>query len=172
MLDDHPILKDRLQACATFSGIAIAGVAGFELVISGGFDFLTPGREVREVAPSAYVTVYRQPWSPEARVIPLASREPLFAGEIETPSDRLAGGYDDATAPDGAYPESDDRQLYADIEALYAGEIAPAMGAAAYEPVQYNDAQFYRTALDADPYVAAAEADVAAEDVESKPKDW
>jgi hypothetical protein len=167
MLDAHPILKDRLHAAATFSGIAIAAVAGFELVISGGFDFLTPGREVREVAPSSYVTVYREPWSSDARVTALSSSEPLFAGEIEYVSDRLVGGYDDDSAPDGAdysYPAPSEDELYRDIEALYAEEPAAEYpDQAEYEPVSYSE----------DPFVASAEAAYATpQSVESNPKEW
>jgi hypothetical protein len=166
MLDDHPVLKDRLHAMATFSGIAIAAVAGFDMVISGGFDFLTPGAEVREVAPSAYVTVYEQPWSPDARVIPLSSTEPLFAGEVQYTSDRLVGGYDDAATPDGVsygYPSED--EIYRNIEALYAQEPEPtSRGQAEYEPAAYSE----------DPYVvAAAEAAYAQpQRVESNTKEW
>jgi hypothetical protein len=153
MLEDRPILKDRLMACATFSGIAIAAVAGFDMVISGGFDFLTPGMEVREVAPSSYVTVQQVPWSPDARVIPLSSNEPFFAGEFLNidGTERLAGGYDDASAPDTAgvnYPMPSEDQVYREIEGLYAdtdfqnvdaeAEYIPA-GATEYEPADYAD---------------------------------
>jgi hypothetical protein len=167
MLDAHPVLKDRLYAAATFSGIAIAAVAGFDMVISGGFDFLTPGREVREVAPSAYVTVYREPWSPEARVVALSSNEPLFAGEVQYTSDRLVGGYDDAAAPDGAsysYPAPSEDELYRNIEALYAAQDAAVeqRGQVEYEPVSYSE----------DPYVASAEAAYAQpQSFESNPKE-
>jgi len=167
MLDDHPVLKDRLYAAATFSGIAIAAVAGFDMVISGGFDFVTPGREVREVAPSSYVMVHQQPWSPEARVIALSSNEPLFAGEVvevQYTNERLAGGADDASIQDRAgYPSAD--ELYRNIEALYAAD-EPAVEYAAsadYEPIAYSD----------DPYVAEAEAAYAqSQSVESNPKEW
>lgn len=120
MLENHPVLKDRLQATGVFSGIAIAAVAGFELIISGGFDFLMPGAEVREVAPSEYVTVMEVPWSPEGRVIPLSSNEPLFADDlIPASAEELAGGDNDARAPQGAYPERTQNDINADIAALY-----------------------------------------------------
>lgn len=142
MLDDHPVLKDRLTATAVFSGIAIAAVAGFELIITGGFDFLMPGAEVREVAPSAYVTVLEVPWSPEGRVIPLSSNEPLFAEDLVPASaEDLAGGYDDATAPQGVYPERTQEDIYADVAALYEDAAAePAhYGTSEYEPQMWAD---------------------------------
>jgi hypothetical protein len=130
MFEDRPVLKDRLKATATFSGIAIAAVAGFEMVISGGFDFLTPGSEIHRIAPSSYVAMERAPWSSDVRVIPLSSREPLFAGvvepvEVDRPSVPLAGGRRDASAPDRPAPALIEEDLYRQIEALYAEE-APA----------------------------------------------
>jgi hypothetical protein len=135
MLEDHPVLKDRLLATGVFSGIAIAAVAGFEMIISGGFDFLMPGAEVREVAPSAYVTVMEVPWSPQGRVIPLSSNEPLFAEDLAPASaEDLAGGHEDAAAPQGRYPERTQEDIYADVAALYED--------AAAEPAQYETAEY------------------------------
>lgn len=118
-LDQRAHFHDRLKALGAFSGIAIGAVAGFEMVIGGGFDFITPAPIVREVGPSRYVTVHQVPWSSEMQIIPLSSTEPLFAGGFIL-TDTLAGGYDDPVAPEGAYPEVDDDQLYARIGALYA----------------------------------------------------
>jgi hypothetical protein len=127
MLEDRPILKDRLAGAAVFGGIGIAAIAGFELVIGGGFDFLTPGREVREIAPSAYAIVHDDFWSSDARVVRLTSTEPLFAAEeVETAADQLAGGPDDETAPDGPrYPETTEADIYRDIQALYEHQDYP-----------------------------------------------
>lgn len=157
-LDRRAKLHDRLKALGAFTGIAIGAVAGFEMVIGGGFDSITPPTEVREVAPSRYVAVQHVPWSSELRVIPLSSTEPLFAGEltqVETASDRLAGGYDDPAAPDMAFPQIDEDELYREIAALYEN-TGPTYADA---PITYQDAP----AIDeprADPY-AEAEAMVA-----------
>jgi hypothetical protein len=126
MLDDRPILKDRLMALGTFSGIAVAAVAGFEMVIGGGMDFLMPGQEIRAVAPSSYVRVVDEPWSAEpTRLVPLSSNEYMFAGNAAPfPEERLAGGWDDADAPQGSYPAVSEDELYANIEALYARQDA------------------------------------------------
>lgn len=143
----NPVLKDRLLALGTFSGIAIAAVAGVEMVIGGGFDFLLPGEEIREVAPSAYVQVVDDPWADHTRLVPLASNEYLFAGETQPISDdRLAGASDDADAPQGSYPASDE-ELYANIEALYARQDARTteVSHVAYEPQPIDQAD--------DPYV-------------------
>lgn len=123
MLENNPILKDRLQALGVFSGIAIAAVSGFELVIGGGLDFITPGQEIRQVAPSSYVQVMDGTWWADANVVPLSSNEPMFAGDSYAPvtEEELAGGYDDRAAPDGGYPEERTfEDIEADIAALYA----------------------------------------------------
>lgn len=137
--DRRAKLHDRLKALAAFTGIAIGAVAGLEMVIGGGFDFITPQPEVREVAPSRYVTVQQVPWSSQPQIIPLTSTEPLFAGDyvqVETPSDALEGGYNDAGAPELAFPEVDEDQLYREIAALYADDRP------AYEdaPITYQEA--------------------------------
>lgn len=123
------LIQERLKALGAFSCIAIGAVAGVEMVIGGGFDFINLGPDVREVAPSNYVTVYQAPWSSDARVIPLSSTEPLFAGDfnqVATESDRLNGSYDDAAAPEGGYPDAVDDDLYREIAALYESDTRPA----------------------------------------------
>jgi hypothetical protein len=139
MLEDRPILVDRLKALGVFSGIAVAAVAGFELVISGGLDFLTPGQEVREVAPSQYVRVIDSLWSPDTRLVALSSNEPYFVGgDYQAPAEEdLAGGRSDEAAPDGGYPQApSEDELYADIQALYA-EMDEYR--AEYQPTTYSE---------------------------------
>jgi len=148
---------DRLKALGAFTGIAIGAVAGFEMVIGGGFDFITPATEVREVAPSRYVTVQEVPWSSQMQVIPLSSTEPLFAGdfiEVETASDGLAGGYDDPSAPDMAYPEVSEDEVRAQIAELYANDTGPSYVEAG---ITYEDAPAIDDdrAVESDPYAEA-----------------
>ena len=119
MLDNHPVLKDRLTACAVFSGIAIAAVSGMNLIIGGGFDFITPGAEIREVAPSRYVEVVNQPWAEQTRYVPISSTEPMFAGEPVTTDETLVGAADDASAPAGHYPVQTEEDIYREVNALY-----------------------------------------------------
>jgi hypothetical protein len=149
-------LHDRLKALGAFSAIAIGAVAGFEMVIGGGFDSITPSPEVRAVAPSRYVTVHQVPWSSEMQVIPLSSTEPLFAGEyvqVETPSDRLAGGYDDPSAPETAFPEVSEDEIRAQIAALYANDTSPDYADA---PITYEDAPAIdERQAEPDPYAEA-----------------
>jgi hypothetical protein len=156
--DRRARFHDRLKALGAFTGIAIGAVAGFEMVIGGGFDFMTPAPVVREVAPGRYVTVHQVPWSSEMQVIPLSSTEPLFAGgfiETETPADRLAGGYDDPAAPEMAYPEIDEDELYARIDSLYRETSEPDYSEAS---IAYEDAPAIdepAPAAEPDPYAEA-----------------
>lgn len=138
MLDNHPVLKDRLTACAVFSGIAIAAVSGMNLIIGGGFDFITPGNEIREVAPSQYVQVVDQPWAEQTRYVPISSNEPMFAGETVAVSDEsLAGAADDASAPAGHYPVQTEEDLYREVNALYQDQEQEAAAATQY--ADYTD---------------------------------
>ena len=155
-LDRRALLHDRLKALGAFTGIAIGAIAGFEMVIGGGFDFITPRTEVREVAPSRYVTVQQVPWSPHAQVIPLSSTEPLFAGEyvqVDTASDDLAGGYNDPAAPEMAYPEVNEDEIRAQIAALYANDNGPSYRDA---PITYEEAPAIdESNAEPDPYAEA-----------------
>lgn len=121
-LSGRALFHDRLKALGAFTGIAIGAIAGLEMVIGGGFDFMTPSPEVREVAPSRYVTVQQVPWSSQMEIIQLYSTEPLFSGdftEVQTASNDLAGGYDDVSAPTGGYPDISEDRVRADISSLY-----------------------------------------------------
>jgi hypothetical protein len=154
-LDRRAQLHDRLKALGAFTGIAVGAVAGFEMVIGGGFDFITPAPEVRQVAPSSYVTVHQVPWSSEMQVTPLSSTEPLFAGDfiqVETASEDLAGGYDDADAPDAPYLDVNEDRVRAEIAELYADtEPAYVEAGIAYEDARAID----EPQAEPDPYAEA-----------------
>lgn len=126
-LSDRPVLKDRLFACAVFSGIAVGGVSGLNMVVTGGFDFAMPGREIREAAPSSYVTVVPSNVFEQAAVIPMESREPLFAGQVTQVSEDLDGASTDATAPRGHYPAVNDSSgdaLYHQLASRYDDQVS------------------------------------------------
>lgn len=122
MLEDRPILKDRLIAGAVFSGIAIAAVSGFELVITGGLDPIMPriGAAAQRTAPApAPVVVVTQDW-PSAAVTPLSRLgfdplEPAAPQAVSTAS--LDGGY--AEAPRAEPPALSEAEISAEIDALY-----------------------------------------------------
>jgi hypothetical protein len=150
------LLQDRLKALGAFTTIAIGAVAGFEMVIGGGFDSISFPPELREVAPSNYVTVHQAPWSPDARVVPLSSTEPLFAGDffaVDGPAERLAGGHDDTNAPQTAYVDADEQTIRAEIEALYEGRSDYTEASTTYEDALASDEPQVETKPD--PYAAA-----------------
>ncbi|MGE0739835.1 MAG: hypothetical protein AB7O98_00720 [Hyphomonadaceae bacterium] len=136
MLEDRPILKDRLIATAVFSGIAIAAVAGFELILGGVLP--TPGLALPEArrTDSQYVQVIEQPWFADSgRTTPVSYMPmlPLDEAQRDEGETDLAGGMDDAAAPDASAISQDD--LYREIAALYAEEPGPI----APEPVAYAE---------------------------------
>lgn len=114
-------LKERLRALAVFAGIGVGAVAGFEMIIGGGFDPLTPG--VMYAAPEqtrAYENL-NSPYS-EARRPYLPTRysvtptiEPMRAEQVEL---ALAGGPDVEIGP--AEDALSERELRAEIEQFYA----------------------------------------------------
>lgn len=154
--DRRALLHDRLKALGAFTGIAIGAIAGFEMVIGGGFDSISFSPEVREVAPSNYVTVHQAPWSPEARVVPLSSTEPLFAGDFyedDGPAERLEGGHDDSSAPQTAYVDMNEANIRAEIDALYEDRPAYSEASITYEDAPAADEP--QPEAKPDPYAAA-----------------
>lgn len=130
MLDDRPILKDRLTATAVFTGIAIGAVAGFEMVIGGGFDFLLPAAAATP-APAAqieYLNVDVASYEGDGQAWPVAS---YYAPE-QAPNDAgvedLAGAGQDALRADPIPTEYEVRE---EIAELY--EPAPPDDASASE---------------------------------------
>lgn len=128
MLDNRPILKDRLKAFAVFTGIAIGGVAGLELVISGGFDPITPG--ALAAAPSDYDgdTVMRawhyQPYTHDtAAVTPTAylTGYPIETTDTDFSVDAdLSGGDEDDGARSTYIVAQSEDELMREIERIYA----------------------------------------------------
>lgn len=126
MLDNRPVLKDRLRALAVFSGIAIGGVSGIEMVIGGGFDPITPGLVAE--APSEYDpdTVMRawhyQPYVPAAFVTETAQYYDYPIEVFETPPQPLAGGEDETDMTLAAAAPSEE-ELYREIERMLAADV-------------------------------------------------
>lgn len=121
MLELRGILSERLKALGVFSGIAVAAVSGFELVISGALDPITPG--VVAEAPSEYneETVMRawhyRPYIPTVYVTETSQH--LGYPIDEAAFEHLAGGPDDAMTSEQGYDAPDDDQLAQEIERLY-----------------------------------------------------
>ncbi|MGD9815763.1 MAG: hypothetical protein AB7Q23_09565 [Hyphomonadaceae bacterium] len=122
------MLKDRLHASAVFSGIAIAAVAGFELVITGSLDAITPNfgeaRESASHARSAAIT----PWAADAYTAAPTSLPQLPPDIVSAPDSSEGGLAGEVDAPPAPEPSGVD--LRAQIDALYeqgaayAGDLA------------------------------------------------
>ena len=109
-LANHPQLRDRLCAFAVFTGIAIGGVSGVEMVIGGGFDSWTPTLAFEASAPRDWydrqiepgMGWVSQPYTPAATVVTLGAHfegsYPLEAYASDEPGE-LDGGARTASAP-------------------------------------------------------------------------
>ena len=110
-------LKERLRALAVFAGIGVGAVAGFEMIIGGGFDPLTPGVMYAAPEQTRAYEILNAPYS-EARRPYLPTRysvtptsEPMRAEQVEL---ALAGGpYVEIGPAEDALSE---RELRAEIE--------------------------------------------------------
>lgn len=118
MLDNRPFLKDRLKAFGVFTGIALGAVSGFELLIAGGFDPITPSFGQRAEARPAYVNYIDESGQRESGFQPSAYvTQTSYAPVADT--DSLSGGYEDQRAPDGSFIDTDEDTLYREIERMY-----------------------------------------------------
>lgn len=129
-------LKDRLRAFAVFTGIAIGAVSGFELIITGGFDPLTP-----RAMSSAYAEPAERstPYTQESFAYDAAHRgytPTSYAANAMydvTPASMALAAEDLAGAPgeepasfwEARVPTPSSAELYAEIDRLYREE-APA----------------------------------------------
>jgi hypothetical protein len=136
MLDDNPVLKERVMALGAFTGIAMFAVAAVDVMVTGGFDF-APGRAASEQRqPSAYVRVVDAAQYMSDRVRSISWDEPAPIGEANAAtSEDLVGGDDGSSLE--AYAEAD---LYQEIGTLY--EQSEPEQAYVEEP-SYEDALAY-----------------------------
>jgi hypothetical protein len=118
MLDDNPILKERLMAFGAFSGIGLFAVTSVNLMISGGFDF-GPGRAPYDrEQPNAYVRMVDAAQYASDRVRAVSWDEPDFIGTADAATSEPLAGANDGSARQS---ETSDEVLYQEIAALYAG---------------------------------------------------
>jgi hypothetical protein len=147
----NPKLRDRLHALAVFTGIAIGGVSGVEMVIGGGFDTITPAFAFEASAPHAW---YDRPIEPgmgwiSAPYTPVASTLDVsqqFGDGYPIDSDYDPGAVEDL---DGAPRET--TPAYTRTVHTDAVENGPALVSAADEPL--SDEQIEAIAAEAERYV-------------------
>jgi hypothetical protein len=138
MLDDNPVLKERLMACGAFGGIALFAVAAVNLLISGGFDFDAARADYNRPQPSAYVRMVDAANYVGDRFQSISWDEPTSIGGTEASnSEDLVGANDGSPAPLEAGSGED---LYQQIASLYERDV-PQTNEPAYEDMQASDAE-------------------------------
>lgn len=159
MLDDNPVLKERLMACGAFGGIALFGVAAVNVLISGGFDFGAEraAYERHHERPTAYVRVVDAANYVGDRFRSMSWNEPLSIDDAEAATSDLAGANEGSAAADDAASGDGLRQQ---IAALYAGDAQRADEPDYYDAREIEDepaaAATYRDDLDAETDKAAS----------------
>jgi hypothetical protein len=152
MLDNSPVLRERLAAFGAFAGIAVFAIAAVDVMVTGGFDF-GPGRApYNREQPSAYVRMVDAANYVSDGIGSLGLGD-AFARPPDTSAseERLAGEYDGNVTPANA-AEIDGDDLYEEIAALYAQsedlvveepayEDAPAIDAEVADPEPIHDEQ-------------------------------
>lgn len=124
MLDDNPVLKERLMACGAFAGIAVFAVAAVDVLVTGGFDFGAERAPCYRDQPSAYVRMANAAEYVSDRVQHISWDDAFTIGEAEAvPSEELAGE-NDGSPPPQAPGQTSDEELSQAIGALYAEEPA------------------------------------------------
>ncbi len=145
MLDDRPVLRERILASATFAGIAFGTLFALDFIVTGGFDFGAQRSASTYADPYGVASdaIIAQPPG-ASTVTPLALIDPTI---IDTPPPTTED-LGDATAADQASDDSaapSEDQLQREIAELY-------------------ERQDQRAASAADPYAGAEDAPAADED--------
>lgn len=116
MLDDNPILKERLMAFGAFAGITVFGLAALNVMISGGFDFGAEREPYnRQQQPSAYVRVVEAAQYVRDRAQEVSWDEPMFISQAEAATTETLAGENDGSPQN----ETSDGYLHQQIAALY-----------------------------------------------------
>lgn len=169
MLENKPVLRERLLAAATFAGIALATIMALDFMVTGGFQFRSPRTPEPDFQPFAQSTVDDvQSYRPRTGAAsPVLWHEPmaLDGDPPPQPAGELAGGPDtdigprtaDAEAAFDAVQAPSEDELYREIDELYAAQDARAAaraeerGAIAPEPPTRADEATPQTAADGYP---------------------
>lgn len=140
MLDDNPVLRERVMAVGAFAGIAVFAVAAVDVMVTGGFDFDAERAPYDRNQPSAYVRMVDAAQYVSDRVRTISWDEPMLVSEADAATtEELAGANDGTSTPNGyAAPTGD--ELYEEIAALY--ERSEPEEAYVDEP-SYQDAPAY-----------------------------
>jgi len=136
MLDDNPVLKERLMALGAFAGIAVFAVTAVDTMVSGGFDF-GPGRApYARQQPTAYVRVAEAAQYVSDRFNEISWDAPTFA-DTAAAEENLADA-NDGSQPVETFSEASGDDLYEEIASLYEGQPADA-----YEDTRTYEDEIY-----------------------------
>jgi hypothetical protein len=147
MLEDRPVLRERILATATFGGIALATAMALDVLVTGGIEFLPKPQPIHFIDPFAYAGISDAradapsaittavTWN-EQLPIDEAAMGTISIDEEALPPEELTG---DANAQvGGGFVAPSEAELHREIAALYAEQDARAEARAGDTPV-YED---------------------------------
>lgn len=124
MLDDNPVLKERLMAFGAFAGIAVFAIAAVDVLVTGGFDFGAERAPYYRDQPSAYVRMADAAEYVSDRVQHISWDDAFTIGEAEAATTEELAGENDGSPPPEAPGQTSDDELSQAIGALYAEQPA------------------------------------------------
>lgn len=128
MLEDRPVLKDRLYAVATFGGIALATAMAFDFMVTGGFDFGAQRSQSTYTDPFAFASSAASSavsaLAPEANAREVSWTSPMPLDEVATEDPQQLDGDSTGSAVAAQYAAPSEDELYREITALYEAQDA------------------------------------------------
>lgn len=139
MLEQRPVLKERLLACAVFGAIAIGVVAASDVLVTGGFDFPSTERGAYADTPNFFQVAARDQSDSLAPQAHARAWDEEFATDAEYTSsaaEELAGAADSTDTQFSAYRGPSEEELRREMAEMYAA-LPNASGDAAYADDTY-----------------------------------
>ena len=128
MLEDRPVLKDRLYAAATFGGIALATAMAFDFIVTDGFDFGARRTQSTYTDPFAFASSAASSavsaWAPEANAHEVSWSTPIPLDDVATDDTQQLDGDSTGSAVAAQYAAPSEDELYREIAALYEAQDA------------------------------------------------
>lgn len=119
MLDDNPVLKERLMGVGAFAGIAMFAIGAVDVLVTGGFDFAAERAPYDRAQQSAYVRVADAAEYVSNQVQRISWDDTFEIGEAQAATNEDLVGENDGSPPPDVSQTSDDELLQA-VAALYA----------------------------------------------------